>query len=359
MIVPRISVIVTAYGRRQFLLHALRSALNQTLPRELYEVLLVKNFEDKPMDEKMESEGVKLIYSESPLQGQHLLAALEKCRGEIISFLDDDDEFFPSKLQAVYNVLSDGRATLHRNRRVFIDAAGRTLKAERPHQAARLGPREAVKKAVQLGMGVNSSSISIRREALEAINRKAMGRLWLGLDLLYLLAALKSGKELIYDPRPLTAFRVHGQQSFVDSSSLRAYVSRRCSSSKKFVASYKVLEELAGEEFKEVVRPLLVRSAVVGSLFCPVLGERTEGVGREDLAYLLLHPAASPLDSLGIRAMALSDILHLPIGMVAAKAEFALMRLSQPKSGAVHRGRRDDRFREERTHDLDQTRSST
>ncbi|MFQ1020800.1 glycosyltransferase family 2 protein [Tardisphaera saccharovorans] len=320
---PRISVIVTAYNRREFLPRAVRSALNQTLPRDRYEVIVVKNFEDRAMDEEMESEGVTLLHSESPFQGQHLLVALGRCRGEIISFLDDDDEFLPRKLEAVESAFSDG-VVFHRNRRVFVDARGRALSAEKPHPPATLGPRGAANRAVQLGMGVNSSSMSIRREALEAVNRDVVGKLWLAVDLLYFLAALKSGKDLVYDPRPLTAFRVHGQQSFVDSTSLRAYAGKRCSSSKKFVASYEVLEELAGREFEGLVRPLLLRSALVGSLFCPLVGERAETLKRQDLAYLLLHTAASPLDSLGVRAMALSALLRLPVGRAMAEAEFAL-----------------------------------
>jgi glycosyltransferase involved in cell wall biosynthesis len=328
MVPPHISVIVTAYNRRQFLLRAVKSVLNQTLPRDLYEVIVVKNFDDKIMDEMMESWGVVLLRSESPLQGQHLLAALEKSRGEIISFLDDDDEFLPSKLQAVYEALSDDRVVFHKNLRIFIDAASKVLKVERPHPAMRLSPHEAAKRSVQLGMAVNSSSMSIRRDALEAIEGKIVGKVWLGVDLLYFLAALKSGKELVYDPRPLTAHRIHGQRSFVDTSSLRAYVGKRCSSSKKFIADYEALEEVAAEEFEEVVRPLLIRSALVRSLFCSILGERVEALRSEDLVYILLHPAAGLLDSLGIRAMALSALLNLPANYLAAKIEFALARRS-------------------------------
>jgi cellulose synthase/poly-beta-1,6-N-acetylglucosamine synthase-like glycosyltransferase len=44
---PYISVIVTAYNRRKYLSFALRSLEAQTLPRDRFEVIVVKNFEDK------------------------------------------------------------------------------------------------------------------------------------------------------------------------------------------------------------------------------------------------------------------------------------------------------------------------
>ena len=74
--------VVTAYDRRQYLLGAVRSALNQTLPREFYEVIVVKNFRDEEIDRWLESSGARLILSQSPEQGEHLAAALEEARGQ-------------------------------------------------------------------------------------------------------------------------------------------------------------------------------------------------------------------------------------------------------------------------------------
>ncbi len=42
---PFISVIVTAYNRKQFILEALNSIVNQTLSKDKYEVIVTKNFE--------------------------------------------------------------------------------------------------------------------------------------------------------------------------------------------------------------------------------------------------------------------------------------------------------------------------
>ena len=46
-----ISVIITAYNRRDYLIDAMNSVLSQTLKKERYEVIVVKNFYDKELDE--------------------------------------------------------------------------------------------------------------------------------------------------------------------------------------------------------------------------------------------------------------------------------------------------------------------
>jgi len=44
--VPFISVIIVAHNRREFLLEAVNSALHQTLPKDEYEIIVVKNFSE-------------------------------------------------------------------------------------------------------------------------------------------------------------------------------------------------------------------------------------------------------------------------------------------------------------------------
>ena len=38
---PYISVIITAYNRKEFLLNAIKSALNQTLDKKYYEIIVI------------------------------------------------------------------------------------------------------------------------------------------------------------------------------------------------------------------------------------------------------------------------------------------------------------------------------
>jgi len=54
---PYISVVVTAYDRKKYLLGAVLSALNQTISKDLYEVIVVKNFHDETIDQQLEKIG--------------------------------------------------------------------------------------------------------------------------------------------------------------------------------------------------------------------------------------------------------------------------------------------------------------
>jgi len=62
--VPFISVIVTAHNRREFLLDAVNSALNQTLPKDEYEIIVVRNFlkNFSEYDDILKNLGVKTVF---------------------------------------------------------------------------------------------------------------------------------------------------------------------------------------------------------------------------------------------------------------------------------------------------------
>ena len=94
-----ISVIVTAHNRREFLLDAINSALNQTLPRDEYEIIVVKNFSD--YDDVLKNLGLKIVFSNEENQGADIVNALPYTKGDIICFLDDDNIWVPWKLEKV------------------------------------------------------------------------------------------------------------------------------------------------------------------------------------------------------------------------------------------------------------------
>jgi len=66
---PYISVIITAYDRKKYLLGAVQSALNQTLPKDLYEVIVIKNFRDETIDRQLEKWGSSTYTWMTPRKG--------------------------------------------------------------------------------------------------------------------------------------------------------------------------------------------------------------------------------------------------------------------------------------------------
>jgi len=94
------------YNRRDFLLRAVNSVANQTLDKNLYEVIVVKNFEDKSIDETLNKLGYKNIVYDTPRYGEMVAIGIKKSSGDILAFLEDDDEFKPSKLTKVHQVFN-------------------------------------------------------------------------------------------------------------------------------------------------------------------------------------------------------------------------------------------------------------
>lgn len=56
-----ISVIITEYWPRNFLKYAVKSVLNQSLYRGLYELIVVKRFRNPEVDYLIESSGGKVV----------------------------------------------------------------------------------------------------------------------------------------------------------------------------------------------------------------------------------------------------------------------------------------------------------
>ncbi|WP_290705506.1 glycosyltransferase, partial [Ferroplasma sp. Type II] len=60
---PYISVIIVAYNRKNYIKQAIESVLNQTLNQNLYEIIVVKNFEDMEIDDFINKNNIKNIYT--------------------------------------------------------------------------------------------------------------------------------------------------------------------------------------------------------------------------------------------------------------------------------------------------------
>ena len=98
---PSLSVLVTAWRRQRFLPEALRSLEVQTLPKESFEIVVVRDFEDPSLDRQLARLGARDLRFGSDNLGRTMALGIRACRGDVICFLDDDDRFDPRKLGAV------------------------------------------------------------------------------------------------------------------------------------------------------------------------------------------------------------------------------------------------------------------
>jgi glycosyltransferase involved in cell wall biosynthesis len=225
---PLISVIITAHDRRKYLMGAVASALNQTLRRDLFEVIVAKNFADPEMDGRLSELGVKNVLTDEEGQGGKIAEALRLADGTVISFLDDDDEFLPDKLEVVHRRFArDGDLVFYKNGIQFVDEEGRPLfsRAWRFHLRGPQGP-EALEKVFIVGGSFNTSSITVRRSIIED-KLGYLRRIRSSSDTFMLYSAFLSGRGILAEPHVLTRYRLHGASTMYHVKSFDGYLRNR------------------------------------------------------------------------------------------------------------------------------------
>ncbi len=222
---PRVSVVVGAFGRREFLERAVDSVLAQTIPRDAVEIVVTKDFADAELDGRLAARGVRTILDPEPVIGRWLARAVAATRAPLVAFLDDDDEFEPDRLEKVLAVFAERPTTgYYRNRVTVIDPEGRPVPPERWRRLevdaafdatgpvvipAAAGADAARLVSLQAHVSFNSSTIVVRREVLSGPAAEVFGAAELP-DLALLVCALVSPYGLYLDDRRLTRFRSHG-----------------------------------------------------------------------------------------------------------------------------------------------------
>ncbi len=220
---PEISVIITAYRRRQFLSEALHSVVRQSMEPGQVEVVLVKDFADPSTDAEIAASPVtvRTVTEDLPL-GEALARAIEMSRGRLLCFLDDDDRFVPGKLTEVLRYFSQNpSAGFLRNSFRAIDAEGRPLSGfgktrPQPPNSRTIGPGPGDPRALawiyHYSAHINLSSMTVRAE----LARPALPwlrRLTGGSDIFWFFVALTASSDLGIESRPWTEYRIHASSS--------------------------------------------------------------------------------------------------------------------------------------------------
>ena len=107
MLRPLISVVVIAYNRKEYILEAVKSALNQTLEKDLYEVMVIKNFADPTIDKFLDKNGIININSDNYSLSGKIVESSILASGEFICFLEDDDLWSSGRLKAFTYLLKN------------------------------------------------------------------------------------------------------------------------------------------------------------------------------------------------------------------------------------------------------------
>ena len=209
---PYVSVIVTAHGRRRYLPEALRSLERQTLDKTRFEVIVVKNFEDPASDDIIRRNGWKNVVTDVKPLGGKIIIGIQESRGDVITFLEDDDMYAPERLQVVEKAFKDIKNLVYfHNDQVVIDeegkvvgvnGAGRDLLVDEP-------TRRCKELFVDPGGFHNASSIAVSSELKDGLARALEGVI-ASPDGVTMVVAMLSGERMLLSGRALTMWRVHG-----------------------------------------------------------------------------------------------------------------------------------------------------
>lgn len=129
---PKISVIVTTYNRKEYLTETIQSILNQTY--QDFELIVVDNFSNYNFFALMDGfKSEKII----PMQNQNngIIAVnrnfgIKQAKGEYIAFCDDDDSWVVNKLQDQMNILLEINCDLvYSNMFLFKDDITNVIKS--------------------------------------------------------------------------------------------------------------------------------------------------------------------------------------------------------------------------------------
>jgi glycosyltransferase involved in cell wall biosynthesis len=214
---PRASVLIDTYNHERFIEKAIVSVLEQDLPNEKVEILVVDDGSTDKTPEivrKFEPR-VRLIRKANGGQASAFNLGIPQTQGEIVAFLDGDDWWAPSKLREVTAIFEKNPglgAVGHGFHEV--DYAAATNELVLPDRTYRLTLNDAAGarwfRLLEVLLG--TSKLAVRKEVLDRILPIPEELVFVADTFIYSLAIAIAGGMVL--DLPLCYYRVHSQNLF-------------------------------------------------------------------------------------------------------------------------------------------------
>lgn len=218
---PTVSVIVSSYNYRDYVVQAVNSALAQTAP-PLQVIVVDDGSPDDSWDVLQQAYAgdarVTLLHQPNGGQMAAWLHALAHAQGDIVALLDSDDEWKPDYLERVRRVYRADSSVdyVYCNMEKFGSASGLALTKRRHRRSRDLGLSMLMGAFVQRWQGVATSGNTLKRALLQRIlslppEQAAQWRtrpddcLFYGSDIL--------GAHKVYLAEPLVRHREHANNA--------------------------------------------------------------------------------------------------------------------------------------------------
>ena len=216
------SVIVIAMDRKSFIVNAVVSVIkSKMLIEKNIEIIVVKNFNDADIDEKLTSFGVKNIFSKNMGLGHKIIESLQFSNAEFILFLEDDDLFIDTKLRRFFDILNrfPDISMYHNSYENMNSSENPSLqrKALNPKhdiliEQSDIKNVENIDLAMRKGATHNLSSMAVRRDILLSFS-EILKQITFSLDHVLFLISIESDKPIFIDHSITTKINVHQSTS--------------------------------------------------------------------------------------------------------------------------------------------------
>ncbi len=271
--IPTVSVIIPTRFRPELLKRAIAGALDQTrMPLEVVVVIDGDDPETKAVTSSIADSRVRIVALDQSVGGAAARnIGVQNASGEWIAFLDDDDEWLPTKLEKQLEAAA-GVSEAHPiiSCKILARRGDRTdvwpLRSPvRPYSEYLL-----VRKRIRYGEGVlQTSTLVARRTLLVSVPFRNGLRKYQDWDWILRATALKTTR-LVFVDEPLSIWRLDDgrkrvsqqddwQMSLSWIQSVRHFVTRRAYAS--FIANYVMRQACAARAWR--VAPALLKEAIV------------------------------------------------------------------------------------------------
>ena len=211
-----ITVVIPSYNRKELMLQAVDSVLHQTLKRDSYEIIVVKNYLD--YDELLEAKGVRHYYIQNTWFSAKLAKGIEEAKGDIICFLDDDDLFKPTKLESVNKVFEESQISWYKNLYEIVDMRNGVTKGKLNITGfnqfnKRIDKKDLLKQykdlSIYLNLSINLSTQCVKADIARKFSDKII-KAERFIDELSFFFSLEYGSSIYVDNDIFTLYRIHG-----------------------------------------------------------------------------------------------------------------------------------------------------
>lgn len=213
-----ITILILGFKRKEFIQEAMETAINQSYPRDKYEVICSVGFHDEQLSAFMIANGIKEIYCDGTM-GESIVKGLKASSGQLVAFLEDDDAFERDKLEEIVSVFDRYPDCVYYHNNVsLIDVSSSTLlQIPDPYNKQITHsfiwyPIQGYRKILKQRGDFNMSSITVNREALLRYIDPLL-QISTSPDSIIFFLLLQLQSPFYFDMSRITKYRLHDSET--------------------------------------------------------------------------------------------------------------------------------------------------